>query len=148
MVKEKWNTFWNQDTDTIIYTVMCIVTIPAIVIGLFYLWLVETRLPEGAGVCVFRMAAGFYCPGCGGTRAFQELFRADLPGAVYYHPAAVYGVGLYLTYFISQTLMRISKGKLWGMKLKPIYLYLMLGLMVINFMVRNILLLFFDIPTL
>lgn len=140
--------FWEQDTDTILYTIMCIITIPAILFCIWYLWFAKVAIPEDVKGCVFQNALGLYCPGCGGTRSFWALFRGDILTAICYHPAAIYGVGLYLFYFISQTLMRISKGKLWGLKFKPIYLFIMLGLIILNFIVRNVLLIFFDIQTL
>lgn len=140
--------FWDQDTDTIIYTIMCIVTVPALILGIWYMWFAKTAIPEGVMTCVFQLALGLYCPGCGGTRSFHALFHGDILTAIYYHPAAVYGAGLYLFYFLSQSLMRISKGKLWGMKLRPVYLYIMLAIIVVNFIIRNILLMFFDIATL
>ena len=140
--------FWERDTDTILYTIMCIVTVPALLLGLWYLWFAKAAVPQGMPGCVFQAVLGLYCPGCGGTRSFEALFRGDILMALYYNPGAVYGVGLYLLYFISQTLMRISKGKLWGLKFLPIYLYVMLGIIVLNFIVRNILLFFLNIPTL
>ncbi len=140
--------FWERDTDTILYTIMCIVTVPALLLGIWYLRFAREAIPQGMPGCVFQTVLGLYCPGCGGTRAFWALFRGDILKAIYYHPGAIYGVGLYLVYFISQSLMRISKGKLWGMKFCPMYLYIMLGIIVLNFIVRNVLLFFFDIPTL
>lgn len=140
--------FWERDTDTILYTIMCIVTVPALLLGIWYLRFAREAIPQGMPGCVFQTVLGLYCPGCGGTRAFWALFRGDILKAIYYHPGAIYGVGLYLVYFISQSLMRISKGKLRGMKFCPMYLYIMLGIIVLNFIVRNVLLFFFDIPTL
>lgn len=90
MKKENKVKFWEQDVDTILYTIMCIVTIPAVLLGIWYLWFAGERLPEGITVCVFQKALGLYCPGCGGTRAFRALFRGDILRALYYHPAAVY----------------------------------------------------------
>lgn len=140
--------FWDKDIDTILYTIMCIVTIPAIVLGLWYMKAAKELLPEGTSMCVLWQAFGVYCPGCGGTRSFRAMFQGDILKAIYFHPAAVYGVGLYLVYFISQTVMRLSKGRLPGLKFRPVYLYIMLGLIALNFIVRNVLLFFFEIPTL
>lgn len=147
-IKQRWSEFWNKDTDTIIYTLMCVTMVPALIIGFFYLEFAKMQLPEEIKGCVFQKVAGVYCPGCGGTRAFWALFSGNILMAIYYHPAAVYGVGLYLVYFISQTLMRLSKGKLWGMTLRPMYLYIMVGLILLNFVVRNVLLMGFGIETL
>lgn len=140
--------FWDKDIDTILYTIMCIVTIPALILGLWYMKAAKEFLPQGTSACVLWQVFGIYCPGCGGTRSFRAMFRGDILQALYYHPVAVYGAVLYLVYFVSQTVMRVSKGRIPGLKFRPVYLFIMLGLIALNFIVRNVLLLFFDIPTL
>lgn len=146
-VKQKLQEFWDKDTDTVIYTLMCILTVPAVLFGIWYLLAVKENMADRP-VCAFILLFGAYCPGCGGTRAFMELFKGNILKAIYYHPAAIYGVVLYVIYFISQTVMRLSKGKIKGMELRPVYLYIMLVLILLNFLVRNILLFGFDIKTL
>ena len=140
--------FWDRDIDTILYTIMCIITIPALTLGLWYMKATKEFLPDGTSMCVLWQAFGIYCPGCGGTRAFRAMFRGDILHALYYHPAAVYGVGLYVSYLISQSIMRISKGRIPGIKFRPVYLYIMLGLIVLNFIMKNVLLFFFHTPML
>ncbi len=147
-IKEKWLRFWQQDMDTILYTLMCFANVIGLAAGLSYLWAVKYFLPPGVQVCTLYGTTGLYCPGCGGTRAFMALFHGNILAAFYYHPAAMYGVFFYLTYFISQTLMRISKGKVKGLKMRPLYLYIMLALVVLNFVIRNALLLIWNISTL
>ena len=147
ILKAKWELFWKQDLDTILFKIMCVTNVVGLIVGLGYLWLVDF-LPEGMEVCAFHMATGLYCPGCGGTRAFQALFSGHVLKAIYYHPAGMYGIFFYVFYFISQAVMRISKGKIKGIACRPVYLYIMLGLIVLNFVVRNVLLYFFKIPTL
>lgn len=129
----------TQDTDTMLYILMCIFTLPLILLGAVFLRLSE-RLPEDFEGCVFRAAFGLYCPGCGGTRAVWALCRGDLLTALYYHFPAVYGVALYVVYFVSQTLMRISRGRIRGMRFRPVYLYIMLGMIVVNFIAKNVML--------
>jgi len=34
------------------------------------------------GFCVVNALTGFYCPGCGGTRAVYSLLHLDIPGAL------------------------------------------------------------------
>lgn len=147
ILKAKWDLFWKQDLDTILFKIMCVTNVVGLVVGLSYLWLVGF-LPEDVEVCTFHMATGLYCPGCGGTRAFLALFSGHVLKAFYYHPAGMYGIFFYVIYFISQAVMRISKGKIKGIAFRPVYLYIMLGLIILNFVVRNVLLYFFKIPTL
>ncbi|MCL2415752.1 MAG: DUF2752 domain-containing protein [Defluviitaleaceae bacterium] len=37
-------------------------------------------------ICIFYRTTGVPCPSCGMTRAFRELFIADIAGAFWYHP--------------------------------------------------------------
>lgn len=138
----------EKDTDTVLYTMMCVFTVPALIVGGIFLWMVENHVLAVYSGCLFQDVLHLYCPGCGGTRSIQALLRGRFLTALYYHPAAVYGVVLYVVYFVSQTLMRLSGGKIKGMQFKAVYLYVMLGLIALNFVVRNVLLGVFHIPTL
>ena len=146
-MKDKLIKFLEQDTDTILYQIMCFVTIPLLLICIVYVGSVCDGAEE-VRVCAFQSRTGLYCPGCGGTRAFQALFRLDILQAVFYHPPLVYGVGLYAAFFISQTLMRVSKGKIPGMKMRPGYLYALPVVFFMNFIIRNVLLMVFHLDTL
>ncbi len=146
--KEQKPKFWDRDTDTIIYTIMCIASIPAILLGLCYLYVAKNMVPQGVSGCVFQLVLGLYCPGCGGTRAFWSLFQGDILRAIYYNPGGIYGAVFYVVYFVSQTLMRLTKGKCRALKMRPVYLYIMLGIILLNFAVRNILLVVWGIETL
>lgn len=140
--------FWDQDTDTVLYQLICIFTLPALALMGWYVWATLHIIPEEIAGCVMLRATGLYCPGCGGTRSVVALLRGNLVQSVLYHPAVIYGVVLFLLYFISQTLMRLSKGKVKGLSMKPIYLYILLGIILVNFIIRNVLLLAFGIRTL
>lgn len=140
--------FWNQDTDTILYRLICIFTLPAILLLWWYVWATIHIIPEQIAGCVMLRVSGLYCPGCGGTRAVVAMLKGDFVHSVLYHPAVLYGTTLFLVYFVSQTLMRITKGKVKGLSMKPLYLYILLAIIGVNFIVRNVLLLAFGIRTL
>ena len=146
---KKWlKEFWDQDTDTVLYRLICIFTIPALALMGWYVWATLNIIPEEIAGCVMLRATGFYCPGCGGTRSVVALLRGNLIQSVLYHPAVLYGVVLFLAYFVSQTLMRLTKGRVKGLPMKPYYLYILLGIIAVNFIVRNVLLVFWGIATL
>ena len=132
--KERWNRFWNRDTDQVLYSVICILAVPALLMAGWYLWMTAYVIPKQIQGCMMLRVTGLYCPGCGGTVA--------------YHPAVLYGVVLFVVYFGSQTLMRLTKGKVKGLAMKPLYLYILLGIICVNFIIRNVLLLAFGIATL
>ncbi len=43
-------------------------------------------LIAGGGLCIFRRATGFPCPGCGMTRAVLAALHGDFSAAFAYHP--------------------------------------------------------------
>lgn len=42
--------------------------------------------------CMIHRMTGYYCPGCGGTRATYALLQGKIITSLYYHPIVVYGV--------------------------------------------------------
>lgn len=40
--------------------------------------------------CIFHLVTGFYCPGCGGTRAVKAFLHGDFAASFRYHPLIVY----------------------------------------------------------
>ncbi|EFM08575.1 hypothetical protein PaecuDRAFT_4586 [Paenibacillus curdlanolyticus YK9] len=68
--------------------------------GLLYLkvWLPLT----GLGIpCLFHELTGFYCPGCGVTRAAKALLALDMEQAFRYNSLIFALLPLYLAYFIA-----------------------------------------------
>nr|WP_296458502.1 DUF2752 domain-containing protein [uncultured Acetatifactor sp.] len=126
---------------------------------LFYIGLIF--LAAGAGVwavyhfalggtvprmpCFFDKVLGIYCPGCGGTRALTALVHGRLLKAVWYHPLipylAVVGGGFMLT----QGMERLGIRQVRGWRYHAWYLYAAIGLIVLNFIVKNVLRLFWGI---
>ncbi len=88
-----------------------------------------------SGGCIVRKLYGMYCPGCGGTRAVMAFFQGHLLESLYYHPIVMYTVVMVLYHLIFRK------------KPKVIYLYIALGIIVLNCIARNVLLLVFHIET-
>ena len=95
--------------------------------------------------CIFHMKTGLYCPGCGGTRAVRSLLHGHLIRSLWYHPFVFYGAVLYAVYMISNTIKRYINHNFYGMKYKDIYVYIWIAILLLNFIVRNILLVKFNI---
>lgn len=78
--------------------------------GLLYLklWLPVTKL---AVPCVFHEFTGFYCPGCGITRAALSLLSMDFYQAFRYNSLVFVILPLYITYTMTnkKQMRRISK---------------------------------------
>ena len=109
-------------------------------IGSFlYLHIIVPRL-QGYTCVVYRLF-GIYCPGCGGTRAVRFLLQGHVLKSLYYHPIVVYTAIFGSWFMISQTIQRLSKGKIAiGMRYRDIYLWIALGLVLANCLIKNLVL--------
>ena len=108
---------------------------------LFYLLLLYVpairRIP-----CWFRLFTGFYCPGCGATRAFVLLCRGRLRDSIFYYPAVLYAAVLYIWFMVSNSIHLVSKGRIpIGLKFRNLYLYIGILLILGNWIVKNLALL-------
>lgn len=89
--------------------------------------------------CLLYSTTGIYCPGCGGTRAVWNFLHGHWLRAFYYHPFVPYCGILFGWFMLSQTIERVSKGKLCiGMKYRNGYLYFGLFLVLANWIARNL----------
>ncbi len=98
--------------------------------------------------CVFHDAFHLYCPGCGGSRSVDALFRLDLVKSFLYYPAILYTCGV-IAFCDAVMLQAIVKRDISiTRKIKPIIFILIPIIVMIHFFVRNILLVFFGIDSL
>lgn len=98
-----------------------------------------TKMPP----CPLHAYTGYYCPGCGGTRATFALLHGHLIRSFVLHPFVPYTVVFGGWFMLSQTLQRISRGRLHiGMHFRPLYMWLALAIIVVNCIVKNMLILF------
>lgn len=128
----------------------------ALVIGVFVVLLVLGAIGIGAIVyfnvtgkefslsdkrCMFPAFLHIYCPGCGGTRAVRYLMRGDVLRSFMAHPLIIYLLILYVqslcvsvyTIFIKKDMQVRYYVCIWE-------LWLMLGIVVGVFVIRNLLL--------
>lgn len=94
------------------------------------------RLPP----CLFHFITGYYCPGCGGTRAIRALLHGHVLQSVYYHPLVVYAVIIYVSFMLTQTVARLSCQRISiGMKYHNRYVWIALAILAVNFVIKNVL---------
>lgn len=130
------------NTDENVLYVIGWILIGVVVLAAVVLWLLPELVEKYRMPCIFQLLTGFYCPGCGGTRAVQSLFRGRWLDSFLLHPFVPFTAIVGGWFMISQTLQRVSRGRLSiGMKYRDIYLWIALGLVGVNFLVKNILLL-------
>lgn len=107
------------------------------------------RLENYLRPCVFHEITGYYCPGCGSTRAVYALFEGDLLQCFRYQPFILYAAAFGGWFLISQTAERLSKGKIAiGMRYRDGYLWIALAILILNFLVKNMALLIFHVDLL
>lgn len=126
--EKKYRTIEDQ-----FYTIGLIAAAAAVFL---YPMLRRVRLPP----CWFHLISGYYCPGCGGTRAVRALLHGRLLQSAWYHPFVPYAAFLYLYFMITQSVQRLSQGKLRvGMRYRNRLVWIAVALIIGNFIVKNLL---------
>ena len=90
--------------------------------------------------CLFHTMTGWYCPGCGGTRAFRYLLRGEWFQSFRYHPLILY-TALVMTLEIVTFLAAKTSGRNYlYLGHEKLFLYMAVGSVTVNFLVKNYLL--------
>lgn len=121
------------------YVGLCMGILAGIFIILLYL--TDTDLRELVPPCTFHKITGFYCPGCGGTRAVHALLHGRILTSLKYHPIVFYAAGGYAVYMLSHLLDIITKGKVRGLYFCPYYCYVGVGILLGQWVLKDCLLL-------
>lgn len=96
--------------------------------------------------CIFFQETGLYCPGCGGTRSVLSLLKGNIIQSFLYHPIVMFTVVMILWYVISHIVEWVSKGRLQtGLRFQNRYVYAGAAIVLINWLVRNVLLIRYGI---
>lgn len=103
------------------------------------MWWKGDELISREGGCIYRELVGFYCPGCGGTRAFYYMAHGNLWKSFLCNPFVLYMVGVYLVFMVN-TFLYMHTAKL-GFRKMPIVglIYIGIGIMIGQCILRNIL---------
>ncbi len=129
----------NHNIDGILYKIGLISAILAVSV-MIVLHVFHINIGIFSYPCLFHYITGYYCPGCGGTRAVKELVHGNLPASIKYHPLVVYGLLIYTWYMLSNTVERCTKGKISiGMKYKDIYLWIGVAILLLHWILINVL---------
>ena len=141
MMKRQEKPETNKKTEDIFYVTGLILAAAGVLFWYAYQKL-GFRLEHYIPPCIFRQVTGYYCPGCGGTRAVYALFSGHLIKSFCYQPIVLYAVVVGGCFLLSQTVERLSKGKLAiGMRYRDGYMWIALALIIINFLIKNMALL-------
>ncbi|MCR4647589.1 MAG: DUF2752 domain-containing protein [Lachnospiraceae bacterium] len=119
---------------------ICLIMLPFVVIAILFFIIFGNKITGLGTECSFRKMTGLYCIGCGGTRALNYFAHLHFLKSLYYHPFVIYAFTAYILFILNSFLYRHHKKCIE--KLNPfVLLYVGLGILFVNFLVKNILLL-------
>lgn len=102
---------------------------------------INTKIYEKLTKCYIREKTHLLCPGCGGTRCIQSLFRGDIISAFKYHPivtlVVIYLLICNMVYLINRK--RKDKKILTWIYPKYYYTVILAIILVVFTILRNIL---------
>lgn len=98
-----------------------------------------------ASTCPVKLFSHLYCPGCGATRAIAYFFRGELWKSLCANPIILYGVAVFVYYYIKVTVCFIYKSILkkqreFDFEYSLISLFLAAALVVLFAVIRDVLL--------
>ena len=87
--------------------------------------------------CLFQMITGYYCPGCGGTRATVFLLHGDILKSVQYHPLVLYMALVVVVELGSFGLSKALKRPKLFVERYAMFTYIGIGIVVVNWIFKN-----------
>lgn len=94
--------------------------------------------------CILYERYGLYCTGCGGTRAIIALLNGHLVKGCIYHPGVIYAVVMLILFVYSDIRRYVLKTPKKKLQLSPGCFYGLIGIIIIQCLIKNVLLIFFD----
>ena len=94
--------------------------------------------------CYFYNELGIFCPGCGGTRAFEMLLYGKLIKSFIYHPVVMYSFLVFVISTISYWIHIITNKKIKYYELTVKELVIIDFIFIFNFIIKNILVFYFQ----
>ena len=142
MKNQNQKLFKNQETDRAERTedVLFCILIAGIVLAIGGLALLHVLgldwIAQGAPCNIYRLT-GWYCPGCGGTRAVKALLHGRIISSFLYHPAVVYLAAWMVTFLLWQSVHYLSRGRIRGFRYQNWQMWVAAGLFLLNFLIKN-----------
>lgn len=93
------------------------------------------RIPR----CFFHLATGYYCPGCGGTRALRELLKGHFLRSWYFNPFVGYVAWVGGWFMISHTIEHLSRRRIAiGLHFRQVYMWVGIFIIFANCLIKNV----------
>ncbi len=132
----------KSDFETQLYRIGLAAILFGGIAGWIYLRVI---VPRFSPPCALYRITGIYCPGCGGTRAVEALLHGHPLLSLWLHPLVLYTLVIFGGFMLTQTLARLRLGHIRGWKFHNWYLWGALGILTVNWLLKNILLVRFGI---
>lgn len=115
-----------------------------IVISVIYKILTDSALSKGEELikCPFKYSFHMYCPGCGGSRSLSALLSFDVVRSFILFPALPLTVIILADLFLRALISFIKNDERYIKNFKINLLIIIPAVIILNFFVRNILLLY------
>lgn len=122
----------RTNEDILYYVGLALLVTAGLVIFVVYFFDIELW------PCLFHVTTGFFCPGCGGTRAVKYMLTGHFLKSLYYQPAILPATVVFLIFMVTHTIQRIfPQGRIKGIRFRMVYVYVFLGLLVLNIIMKN-----------
>ena len=95
-------------------------------------------LEQSSPSCFVWQYVGMYCTGCGATRGVLAILHGHFLQSLYFNVVVMYIVVFLGIYVLRGMLYYISKGKYTYMKFHVAYVYVGLGIVVVQAIVKNV----------
>lgn len=93
--------------------------------------------------CLLHRLTGYYCPGCGGTRAVIYLLEGKWLRSFWYYPLVPAAFLWYVVFMVTYTIEKLSHGKVSvGVRYHDAWLWLTIAVVAVNCAVKNLVLIF------
>lgn len=136
--EEKKREFKDELTDT--WFVLGIVFGAFLVVGTLFMYLFGDKIAFQGRQCAFLTITHLYCPGCGGTRSFYYFLHGKFIKSVMFNPFVPYTLAAYFVFMINTILVKTTKKAGFTRYPASITIYVGVGLLIVQCIVRNILL--------
>lgn len=87
--------------------------------------------------CLFQLVTGFYCPGCGGTRAVWALLHGRVLLSLRYHPLVLYMAVVVSVELASWLLARVRKNPRWYLGHEIFFICVGGAIVLVNWIFKN-----------
>ena len=95
--------------------------------------------------CAFYSLTGLYCPGCGGTRAVYSVLKLNILDAIRYNVTVPFGIFVYIYYNVRAFIAALKNDTEYRKKQKYCLCIVLVAVLLLNFVLKNALLIFFGI---